>query len=621
MALPLIRSLVTATLLLAACPLVAQQRDLAYGTAGDVSLLLDAYPAAGEGNAPVVILVHGGGWASGDKAGDLAPLAAPLSAAGFTVFSINYRLAPEHRWPACLQDVLTAVRWAKANAAAHKGDPTRIALIGYSAGGHLATYAAKVVDDSARVQAVVGLAPLTDFVQELPQRGNILGRTQRGLLNRPEEITPESLGLLKALSPINHLRPGLPPFLLMHGSSDESVPYIQSVTFQSRLHEHGVRADLIPLPGAPHALAAWNDFVPSYQAQLVSWLRGTLGVAVAATPAPKHTPWGPGYLTYPPEWYGSAEARAVADSVIRYQSVYGGWPKSTDLAQPPETPDDIPPNGRGRANSFDNDATTLPMEFLARVITATGEERYRASFLRGVDYLFAAQYPNGGWPQFWPLRGDEYYSRITYNDGAMVRVLLVLRGVASGEAPYAFVDPERRTLAAAAVQRGIDCILKTQIREGGKLTAWCAQHDERTLAPAWARAYEPPSLSGSESVDLVRFLMEVPAPTPEIRAAIEGAVSWLAAVPIQGQRLDRIRGADGRVERRLVPDPAAPRLWARFYELGTHRPLYLDRDSVFLYRYSEVGYERRSGYEYHGNWAETLLSRDYPTWRARHRLP
>ena len=227
----------------------------------------------------------------------------------------------------------------------------------------------------------------------------------------------------------------------------------------------------------------------------------------------------------------------------------------------------------------------------------------------------------GGWPQFWPLRGDEYYSLITYNDGAMVRVLLVLRGVASGEAPYAFVDPERRTLAAASVQRGIDCILKTQIREGGKLTAWCAQHDEKTLAPAWARAYEPPSLSGSESVDLVRFLMEVPAPTPEIRAAIEGAVSWLAAVPIQGQRLDRIRGADGRVERRLVPDPAAPRLWARFYELGTHRPLYLDRDSVFLYRYSEVGYERRSGYEYHGHWAETLLSRDYPAWRAKHRLP
>ncbi len=200
----------------------------------------------------------------------------------------------------------------------------------------------------------------------------------------------------------------------------------------------------------------------------------------------------------------------------------------------------------------------------------------------------------------------------------MIRALQVLREAAASEAPYTFVDKDRRAKAADAVKRGLDCILKTQIIEAGKLTVWCAQHDEKTLAPAWARAYEPPSFSGSESVGIVSFLMAVEKPTPEIIAAVEGAVAWFGKVAMTGVRVDEIKGPDGRTERRLVQDPAAPRLWARFYELGTNRPLYLDRDSVFRYNFAEIGYERRSGYAYHGTWAERLLTRDYPAWRARH---
>ena len=330
--------------------------------------------------------------------------------------------------------------------------------------------------------------------------------------------------------------------------------------------------------------------------------------------------WGGAVLRQQPDWYGSAEARAVADSVIQYQSPQGGWPKSTNLATPPRTPDDIPPLGRGRANSLDNNATTLPMAFVAHVAHATGASKYRDAFLRGVDYLFAAQYPNGGWPQFWPLR-DGYYARITYNDGAMIRVMTILRDVAGGQPPYDFVDASRRAKAADAVARGIDCILKTQIKQKGKLTAWCAQHDEKTLEPAWARAYEPPSLSGAESVGIIRFLMSIEEPTPEMIAAIEGAVAWFRSVAMKGVRLESRRGDDGRRERWLVPDPDAPPLWARFYELGTNRPLYLDRDSVFRYDFAEISYERRSGYSYHGTWPASLLETEYSAWRRKHRLP
>lgn len=264
--------------LVAATDSLATHKNVKYGHAASEELLLDIYEPAGDGPFPVAIYVHGGGWTGGDKAnpGD-APVLEMLTKAGFTCFSINYRLAPEHRWPACLNDVQTAIRWVKANATKYKGDPSRIALIGYSAGGHLASFAAMVVDESVSVQAVVGYAPLTDFVQELPKRGNILGRAQRGLLNRPKELTSESLGMLKALSPINYIRPGLPPFLIVHGDADQSVPYEQSLAFQVKLRANEVRCDLITLPNAPHRLTDWASFLPNYSGRVIAWLHEILG--------------------------------------------------------------------------------------------------------------------------------------------------------------------------------------------------------------------------------------------------------------------------------------------------------------------------------------------------------
>jgi PelA/Pel-15E family pectate lyase len=147
------------------------------------------------------------------------------------------------------------------------------------------------------------------------------------------------------------------------------------------------------------------------------------------------------------------------------------------------------------------------------------------------------------------LRGDEYYSRITYNDDAMVQVMSLLQGVASGEAPYDFVDEKRREQAAAALELGIDCVLKTQVKQNGVLTAWGAQHDEHTLEPAWARAYEPPSLSGGESVGIIRFLMSMDNPSPEIIAVVEGGAAWLQHVAIEGMRQEPVRNPDGRLER------------------------------------------------------------------------
>ena len=327
--------------------------------------------------------------------------------------------------------------------------------------------------------------------------------------------------------------------------------------------------------------------------------------------------WGSAALKQTAGWYASKEGQAAADSVLTWQSDVGAWPKNTDLLVPATDATLAEVQKDGKANTIDNGATTTPVRFIALVVThGTKNAKYREAVLRGVDYLLASQYPNGGFPQFYPLR-DGYYSHITYNDDAMINALELLRDVAQAHPPFAFVDKPRRERARDAVVRGIDVILETQVRQDGKLTAWCAQHDEVTLAPAWARAYEPPSLSGDESVGIVRFLMTIEKPWPQVVTAIESAVSWFRAVPIRGQRLESVRRDDGRNERILVPDPAAPLLWARFYELGTNRPLYMDRDSKPHYDFSEIGYERRSGYNYNGTWPAELLEHEYPAWRAR----
>ncbi|MBL9214740.1 MAG: pectate lyase [Opitutaceae bacterium] len=324
-------------------------------------------------------------------------------------------------------------------------------------------------------------------------------------------------------------------------------------------------------------------------------------------------------LKQDPAWYAGPEARAVAASIRQYQTEPGGWPKNADLSRPPSAEFLARTEPDHRAPTIDNGGTTTPLRILARV-AAAGDDASRASFLRGLEYLLAAQYESGGWPQYYPLRPG-YYTHITYNDDAMVNVLRLLRDVAAGGEPYGFVDADRRRRSAAAVERGVACILRTQVVQDGRLTAWCAQHDETTFAPAWARRFEPPSLSGMESVGLVRFLMSLEQPSPAVVAAVEGAVAWFAAVPVRGLRLEDAPGADGRPDRRAVADPAAPPLWARFYELGTNRPLFVGRDQVFHYDFNAVERERRLGYAYLGTWPAALLAKEYPRWRARHSRP
>ncbi len=338
-----------------------------------------------------------------------------------------------------------------------------------------------------------------------------------------------------------------------------------------------------------------------------------------AAQAQEAVPWKD-VLSQSPSWYGSEEALRIAENILLHQKQNGGWYKNIDMAAPitdTERSALIAEKSECMGTTLDNGAGFVQIDYLARVYQQTGGDRWKEAALAGIDYLLAAQYRNGGWPQYYPLR-EGYYSRITFNDNAMIAAMNLLRAVAKKDPLYAFAGNRRRKKAKQAIDKGLDVILASQIRVNGQLTAWCAQIDEEDLSPAQARAYELPSISGSESVGIVRYLMQLERPNKAVIQAIESAVRWFREVQLENIRLERVENADlpRGYDRVVVPDPDAEPLWARFYEIGTNRPIFVGRDSVVRYALAEIEHERRVGYSYLGAYARELLATDYPQWKA-----
>jgi PelA/Pel-15E family pectate lyase len=315
-----------------------------------------------------------------------------------------------------------------------------------------------------------------------------------------------------------------------------------------------------------------------------------------------------------------AADKTLADNIITWQMPHGGFYKLPAKYAAPW--DGKAPRsgwiGNGvELGTIDNDGTVSEILVLADVYARSGNTAYRDSARRAMDFLLNMQYPSGGFPQVYPSRGPTSYSNhVTFNDNAMVRVLLLLDAAARQEGPLTgdIFTAQQRARLAPAVERAVDFILKAQIVQDGVKTVWCAQHDPVTYAPMTGRSYELPSKSGAESALIVEFLMTRPQ-TPAVAEAVKAALAWYrrSAVQLKDTAFDSRTTRAANISP-FVPSPGTT-TWYRFYDLATDTGFFSGRLPTDTppgvgkqYDIMKVGAESRYTYSWGGSYGTPLLA-------------
>jgi PelA/Pel-15E family pectate lyase len=377
--------------------------------------------------------------------------------------------------------------------------------------------------------------------------------------------------------------------------------------------------------------AAWADYIKRSQAQMQRD-RAALAAELPQGQTPPPPPEaGSGHMPLDKDaaWYASPEARAIADTIVSFQTPAGGWSKNQDRTKPPRL------KGQRFANNaehmalddsfdapvdrfwtfvgtLDNGATTTEMRFLAKVqqqLPGKDGDAYRASIIKGVNYLLAAQYPNGGWPQIYPIEGG-FHDAVTFNDNAVAEAAMILEDVAEAKEGFAFAPPALRKAAGAASARAIRPILDAQVVVDGKKTVWPQQVDPLTLKPSSARDYEMRSLASGESTDVLLFLMRQPKPTPEVKNAVHAGVAWLKAHAVYGKAFTKVSEEEGR---KLVDAPGAGPIWSRNYDIRTGQPIFGDWGKTIHDDVNEISKGRRNGYSWYSAGPQKALDA-YARW-------
>jgi PelA/Pel-15E family pectate lyase len=320
--------------------------------------------------------------------------------------------------------------------------------------------------------------------------------------------------------------------------------------------------------------------------------------------------------------YAPEQVREIAANVLLFQRQNGGWPKDYDmLAILNEEQKQAIRDSHARTDTtFDNHTTHTQVDYLARAFAELRDPAYRDACGRGLDFILGAQYPNGGFPQRWP-NTKGIAGHITFNDGVMIGCMAVLKAAADRAEHFAWLDDARRKRAREAVRRGVDGMLRCQIRVRDRLTGWGQQQDAKTFETTSARTFELACTSPADTTEIVRFLMRLER-TSEITRAVEGAVAWLTRVALKGVRVERVPAPPVEFFRHktdfdvvVVKDDNAPLLWARTYEVESDRPIFASRDGIKVYSLAEVDRERRTGSGWYGNWPRALIETEYPRWR------
>ncbi|MCF7803640.1 MAG: pectate lyase [Candidatus Marinimicrobia bacterium] len=316
--------------------------------------------------------------------------------------------------------------------------------------------------------------------------------------------------------------------------------------------------------------------------------------------------------------YDPSEFVKIADNLLQYQNEDGGWPKNIDWLGKLDADSLLSSyTERYRRSTFDNRNTYPQIEYLAKVYTRTGFDRFKDATRRGIEYVLGRQHANGGW------RGWDV-DAITFNDDVMTGIMNLLLDISLEKSFYSWLDDSTRSNVDTALEQAIDVTLECQIEVNGMKTVWCQQHDHETYEPVKGRSYELPSKTAWESTSVVEFLMRLPEPSQRVIHSVEAAIAWFEKSRIRGikvKEVTRIMDGEEQRDRIVMEDASAPPIWARYYEVETNRPFFCRRSGEKVYSLQEVNHERRIGYDWYGYWPQELLEKQYPAWREKHDLP
>jgi acetyl esterase len=279
------------TLAFAAAMMAAplEQKDIEYARPDGKPVLLDLHVPDGAGPFPAAILVHGGGFDEGSKSTNTKPLFQPLADAGFAWFSIDYRLAPQAKFPQANEDLMSSIRWVKAHAAEYHLDANKVVLIGESAGGLLVNYAGTHETKETKVAAVVDFYGPVDYAKlaearlDHPEQFNMTS-IKRHAGNGGgihffgvEELNDAGKAKLNKLAPLYAVHTGMPPFLAIHGTKDDQVLYEQSTAMCDAMHKVDAVCDLVTIEGGGHGMSGWKaPEMQHWKPEMVAWLKKTL---------------------------------------------------------------------------------------------------------------------------------------------------------------------------------------------------------------------------------------------------------------------------------------------------------------------------------------------------------
>ncbi|MCC6402604.1 MAG: alpha/beta hydrolase [Fimbriimonadaceae bacterium] len=272
----------TSFLLLAAVSLGPKvDADIVYATVAGTELKLDLYrpqEATAGSRLPVVVVVHGGAWMSGNKK-DMAPICEAFAKEGIAAATVQYRLAPAHRWPSMIDDCQTAVRFLRDHAETYGLDPARMGACGASAGGHLSLLLGMLETrdpaveskTSSKVSCVVNLFGPTDLSQDYPK--SLADSLCKAVLGKPYAEAGEEI---KDFSPVSHVSAGSAPVFTIHGTADPLVPVVQVDRLDEVLKKAGIEHEVRKVEGMGHALPVEKPEVAKALVEALAWVKAKL---------------------------------------------------------------------------------------------------------------------------------------------------------------------------------------------------------------------------------------------------------------------------------------------------------------------------------------------------------